>query len=341
MKLAFDCRYIGRSGIGRVCEGILDALDFDAHEFYLIGRPDQLAKYEKAKIIVDETDPYSLAGLRSFDKKLNKLCDALIIPNFLVPFGVKIPVHTVMHDLAFLDVRETTRGFVDKTIKKILLKRCMKKSETVACVSAFTLSRCEYYYKKLAGKCYVNYNGVSGGVFEYAARHAAADEKGNYIVFVGNVKPHKGLSTLLLAFSKLSDGTTLKIIGEKDKFLTGLELDESAYESVVFTGKMNDEALFAEIRNARYLVLPSKYEGFGLPPLEALVLGTQPIVSDIPVFREVYAGLPVKFFTCEEELINELTLDPQTVNCNEEIALRYNYRDCARRLLCKIEGESQ
>ncbi len=341
MKLAFDCRYIGRSGIGRVCEGILDALDFDAHEFYLIGRREQLEKYEKAKIIIDETDPYSLAGLRSFDKKLNKICDALIIPNFLVPFGVKIPVHTIMHDLAFLDVKETTRGFVDKTIKKILLKRCMKKSKTVACVSAFTLSRCKHYYKKSADKCYVNYNGISESVFEYAAGHAAVGEKGNYIVFVGNVKPHKGLSTLLFAFSKLNGGTTLKIIGEKDKFLTGLNLDESAYENVVFTGKMNDEALFAEIQNARYLVLPSKYEGFGLPPLEALVLGTQPIVSDIPVFREVYEGLPVKFFACEEELINDLSLDPKTVNCKEEIARRYNYRDCAQRLLRKIEGRGE
>ena len=338
MKIAVDCRYIGKSGIGRVCEGLLGAFDYNAHEYYLIGKRKYLEKYAGAHIVDDETDPYSFSGLRSFDKSLNKRCDALIIPNFLVPFGVKIPVHTIMHDLAFLDVKETTRGFIDKKIKKILLKRCMKKSETVACVSEFTLSRCEHYYKKLAEKCYVNYNGMAQSVFRYAEEHAAPEKKGDYIVFVGNVKPHKGLSTLLSAFSSVKDGSTLKIIGEKENFLTGLSLDESAYENVIFTGRMDDDALFREIQNARYLVLPSKYEGFGLPPLEALVLGTQPIVSDIPVFREVYADLPVKIFTSGEELTKTLTEPPAPIDCAGEIALRYNYHDCAQRLLNKIDG---
>ena len=137
MKIAIDCRYIGMSGIGRVCEGILDALDFSAHSFFLIGKREKLCKYP-AEIVEDGTDPYSVAGLRFFPKALNRQCDALLIPNFLIPFGVRIPIFTIMHDLAFLDVKETTRGFLDKLIKKTLLKRCMK-SRRVACVSEFTL----------------------------------------------------------------------------------------------------------------------------------------------------------------------------------------------------------
>ncbi len=336
MKIAIDCRYIGMSGIGRVCEGILDALDFSAHSFFLIGKREKLQKYP-AEIVEDSTNPYSFGGLRSFPKKLNKTCDALLVPNFLIPFGVKIPVLTVMHDLAFLDVKETTRGFKDKLIKKILLKRCMKKSKSVACVSRFTLERCERYYGKLAGKCFVNYNGISENVFAYANTHERA-EKEDQIVFVGNVKPHKGLTTLLSAFSELGGDTELKIIGEKDTFLTGLQLDENAYKNVVFTGKLSDKSLFFEIARSKYLVLPSKYEGFGLPPLEALVLGTQPIVSDIPVFREVYAGLPVKFFGSEEELVALLREPPQTVDCAREIMERYSFQKQAKTLLERIEG---
>ena len=45
MKIAVDCRYIGHSGIGRVCEGILDNLDYSEHEYYLIGQKKYLEKY--------------------------------------------------------------------------------------------------------------------------------------------------------------------------------------------------------------------------------------------------------------------------------------------------------
>lgn len=333
MKIAIDCRYIGRSGVGRVCEGILGALDFSENEYFLIGKRAALQKYP-AEIVDDESDPYSLAGLRSYPKRLNKVCEALLVPNFLVPFGVKIPVYTVMHDVAFLDVRETTRGFRDRLVKKILLKRCMKRSKAVSCVSAFTLGRCQHYYGALAEKCFLNYNGVSEEVFRYAETHAPA-AKENAIVFVGNVKPHKGLPLLLSAFEKCEGGKTLKIIGEK-AFLTGLSLDESKYKNVVFTGKLGDEELFGEIAKAKYLVLPSKYEGFGLPPLEALVLGTQPIVSDIPVFREVYAGLPVKYFRTEEELTALMDSEPQRPEARGTIARKYRYGSTAANLLQKI-----
>ena len=335
MKIAIDCRYIGKSGIGRVCEGILGALDFSENEYFLIGKKDLLEKYP-GQIVEDNSEPYSLAGLRSFDRRLNRTCKALLIPNFLVPFGIKIPVYTIMHDLAFLDVKETTRGFKDKLIKKILLKRCMKKSKAVSCVSAFTLERCKHYYGKLAKKCFVNYNGVSEAVFDYAHSHGSV-KKENTLVFVGNVKPHKGLSVLLSAFEKCGENMTLKIIGEKDNCLTGLDLDENSYKNVVFTGKLGDEELFGEIAKAKYLVLPSKYEGFGLPPLEALVLGTQPIVSDIPIFREVYRGLPVKYFRTEEELTTLMDSEPQRPEAREAIARKYSYEFTVTNLLQKIK----
>jgi len=44
------------------------------------------------------------------------------------------------------------------------------------------------------------------------------------------------------------------------------------------------------------LIQPSLYEGFGLPPLEAMILGTHAMISDIPVFREIYSDFPVVFF---------------------------------------------
>ena len=110
MKIAIDCRYLGRSGIGRVTEGILENLDFSQNEYWLIGKRGSLEKYEGAHIVEDDSDPYSVRGLFSFPKELNNVCDAVFLPNFLVPFGIRLPVYAIMHDLAFLDVKETTKG---------------------------------------------------------------------------------------------------------------------------------------------------------------------------------------------------------------------------------------
>lgn len=68
MKIAIDCRYIGKSGIGRVCEGLLDHLDYEKNVYYLIGDIDKLQKYNKAILIADNTNPFSKKGAVPFAK---------------------------------------------------------------------------------------------------------------------------------------------------------------------------------------------------------------------------------------------------------------------------------
>ncbi|MDR0302488.1 MAG: glycosyltransferase, partial [Treponema sp.] len=67
-------------------------------------------------------------------------------------------------------------------------------------------------------------------------------------------------------------------------------------DAVTFTGFISDEQLMEYLSTAELLVQPSLYEGFCLPPLEAMVLGTRALISDIPVLREIYDGYPVTFF---------------------------------------------
>lgn len=328
MKIAVDCRYLGKSGIGRVCEGILDNLDYSSDEYYLIGDAKKLAPYTAAHVIEDAGDPFSVRGMLQFPKQVNKVCDCIIIPNFIIPFGIKIPVYPVMHDLIFLDMPEImTRGKIDYLVKKTLLRRCMKRAKKIACVSEFTRSRCGHYFPKYAAKCYVNHIGLSKDVLAF---DATGIEKRNTIVYVGNVKPHKGLDTLIEAYKMLPSGQyRLKIIGEREGFLTGMKAEELDHDGVIFTGRLSDEDLLREIASASFLVQPSLYEGFGLPPLEALYLGTQPIVSDIPVFKEVYGDLPVIFFKtgdaedlknkivqCDVKMIESYSLDLQEFSYN-------------------------
>ena len=59
MKIAIDCRYLGKSGIGRVCQGILDHLDYNEHEYFLIGNEEKLRAYSPAYIIPNDENPFS------------------------------------------------------------------------------------------------------------------------------------------------------------------------------------------------------------------------------------------------------------------------------------------
>ncbi len=341
MKIAIDCRYLGMSGIGRVCEGIIDNVDYSQNTFYLIGKVSRLQKYSNAIIVADESNPFSKRGLLRFNKKrINRECDVLIIPNFIIPIGINIPVHIVMHDLIFLDVKETVNGKFDYFIKKFLLKRGMKKAKSVACVSAFTKSRCEHYFAEYANKCYVNYNGLSEDIKDYKRMHLNA-EKENVVVYVGNVKRHKGLPTLLGAFSNVEDSSLkLKIIGEREGFLTGLNLNEEDYPNVEFTGRLDNETLYSQIQRAKFLVQPSIYEGFGLPPLEALYLGTQPILSDIDVFREIYSNLPVKYFVDETDLAEKIKQNPETIDCADKLEVAFNYQNFTQKIMSTIQDET-
>lgn len=342
MNIAIDCRYIGKSGIGRVCEGILDNLDYTQNTYFLIGKRENLEKYQPANIIEDNTEPYTIKGILSFDKNINKICDALIIPNFLIPLNVKIPTYTIMHDLAFLDVKETTKGFIDKQLKKYLLKRCMKKSKKIACVSNFTRSRCEHFYGELSKKCYTNYVGLSNTILN---ANVNGIEKNNVIVFVGNVKPHKGLRTLIESYKKLQNTDyKLKIIGEKDNFAVKLDTEDINVDGVEFTGKLSNFELVKEIASAKLLVQPSIYEGFGAPPLEALYLGTKPIISDIEVFNEIYSDFDVDFFKCNDT--SDLTRKIQSANTlvsdqKQKILEKYNYSKFTKILLEKLFLEKQ
>lgn len=339
MKIAIDCRYLGKSGIGRVCQGILDHLDYNEHEYYLIGNEEKLRAYSPAYIIPNDENPFSPKGLFSFPKMINQFCDCIIIPNFIIPYGIRIPVYSVMHDLIFLDLPKiTTKGFLDYRIKKMLLKRCMKKSVRIACVSGFTKSRCEHYFPKYAGKYYVNYIGLSEEVLNF---DTSGIEKTNSIIYVGNVKPHKGLKTLIDAFHMLPKGMyRLKIIGEKEGFLVGMKEEDLQSDDVIFTGRLSDDQLLREIASAKFLVQPSLYEGFGLPPLEALYLGTQPIISDIPVFKEVYGDLPVIFFKTEDAKdLENVLIRAQRVSFTaiSEFTQKYHYQNFAKRLISFIK----
>ena len=145
----------------------------------------------------------------------------------------------------------------------------------------------------------VTYNAVPDWFYSSQSQNIQI-EKENSILFVGNIKKHKGLSVLVDAFiaaKKQGFSAQLKIVGNSENFRTA---DESIFQkiqtapenSIVFTGRISDEELKILYRTTKCLIQPSFYEGFGMPPMEAMSLGTNAIISDIPVFKEIYEKFP-------------------------------------------------
>jgi glycosyltransferase involved in cell wall biosynthesis len=168
------------------------------------------------------------------------------------------------------------------------------------------------------------------------------------IVFVGNIKKHKGLDYLLDAFYLAkNEGLPhrLIVIGAKENFRTAdnvvlQKIESLGSEAVTFTGFISDERLMEYLCAAALLVQPSLYEGFCLPPLEAMVLGTCALISDIPVLREIYNGYPVTFFSAGntadlKEKMLEILIKQNTANLSlpENLAEKYTFQKTASIIL--------
>jgi len=115
---------------------------------------------------------------------------------------------------------------------------------------------------------------------------------GRYLLYVGNTKRHKNLPLVLEAFSALAESIphTLVIAGGGASLRTLDErvrrLAENEGNRIVLTGQLDFVALRALVASAELLIMPSLYEGAGLPPLEAMASHTAVLSSNIPALKE-------------------------------------------------------
>lgn len=304
IKIAIDCRMIGSGGIGSYISELIPFF-LKENECLLIGTHEQCMKFlrlENVEFCYCDVKPFSMKELFSFPSEcLNKInqYDVYYSPYCNIPGGITIPVFTTIHDIVFLDVPGIASGF-GTFGRKLFYKRASSLSKILFTVSEFSKER---ILKKLHPSCpvIVTYNAAPAYLSEPFENQP---EKTKTILFVGNIKKHKGLKILLDAFeSAVLKGLSsqLIIVGNKNNFRTGDEetakrLMNASPDKIKFTGKISDEELKLLYAQAQLLVQPSFYEGFGMPPLEAMTVGTPALISDIPVFKEIYAKYPVTFF---------------------------------------------
>jgi len=345
MTIVIDCRMLDASGVGAYLRGCLPWLLQSGNNFLLLGNPTQLSVFSSNKnnMIECNVKPFSLKELFFFPAKtirqINK-ADIYFSPFFNVPHGIKIPVYTTIHDIVFPDMPELSSK-TGLTTRMLFYRQAYKKSRKIFTVSEFSKSRIEHHLGT-EKPVIVTYSAIQPLLLEYRA-NAHNIQKKETIVFVGNIKKHKGLDCLLDAFHLArNEGLphNLVIIGSKENFRTSdsaiMRKIESIGADISFTGFVSDEKLMEHLCTAALLVQPSLYEGFCLPPLEAMVLGTAALISDIPVLKEIYADYPVTFFNAgNSKDLKEKMLDlllnktPSSPVLSEELLLKYTFKKTA------------
>lgn len=131
-----------------------------------------------------------------------------------------------------------------------------------------------------------------------ASRTTEPDLPERYIVAVSTVEPRKGLDVLIKALAAPQcDGIPLVVVGQTG--WGGVDLGELVQREsidparVIATGRVDDDRLAAIVRGAQLLVMPSRSEGFGIPVVEAMALGTAVVHSDAPALVEIADGAGV------------------------------------------------
>ena len=307
MKLFIDCRMLGSGGIGTYLDSILPYL-VKNNQCTLLCAPsqfDRIAKYSSnATILQTDVKTFSIKELLFFPKELRKTintCDVDYSAYCNVPSGIMITVFTTIHDIVFLDV-EGLSSKLGTRARKFFYQHAINCSKAIFTVSNFSAERIKAKLRTKNKPIVVTYNSVPQWFIDETP--SSSNEKDNSIIFVGSIKKHKGLSTLLDAFEICKQNNLdakLVLIGNAVNFRSGDEetaqkLESAIDKNIFFTGKISDSELKEYYRKARILVQPSLYEGFGMPPMEALICGTNVIISDLPVFKEIYEGFPITYF---------------------------------------------
>ncbi len=306
MRIGIDARlvYYHQAGIGQYILRLTQALaqiDHDDEFVIFKSRKDKTfivnqANFKQQKLWTPshhrferfalslELAPFSLHVLHS--------------PDFIPPSHTRYPIVITMHDLAFLLyprflTRDSARYYGQVDLAARQADHIIAVSESTKRDTVRLLGVPESKITVIHEAAHPLFTPVTNAetLERTRARHHLPPE---FILFVSTIEPRKNLPTLLRAFRRLRDNyksqAALAIAGQRgwlaeqvDQVLDELKLRDAVH----FLGGVPNEELVFLYNAAKLFVLPSFYEGFGLPPLEAMACGTPVIVSNVSSLPEV------------------------------------------------------
>ncbi|ELZ87908.1 group 1 glycosyl transferase [Haloferax volcanii JCM 10717] len=216
--------------------------------------------------------------------------DVLYCPNGNGPLHeIDIPVVMCIHDV---NAQKGMSSGVHQFYRKLVVPVSARACDKIVTVSEFSKREICSVLDISDDKVKVIYNGVSENYFE--ENSTAIDLPDEYLLFVGSLNPRKNIQGLLRAFKKIREERDIElvIIGPSNKdIFQNLELE--SFSGIHICGFVDELEVKYAYENAEVFVFPSFYEGFGLPPLEALACGTPIVVSDRSSMPEILGDCAV------------------------------------------------
>ena len=295
--LAVDCRLAASTGIGRYVREIVPHLAdrFGASRLLLIGRTGGLAWAAPwigagAAIIDSDAALFRREEQRLY-AEVGRNCDLLWLPHFNVPLRRVGRLAVTVHDLIPLHVAVGWKGWVRRWGARVYLRAVRRHADLVLTVSNRVAGELRQELGVEEERIRAIHNGVEARWFEQARQRMM---EGRYIIYVGNISPHKNVEALFTAFMALQDKVShaLVVVGEERGFTSrGIMRiwSKKLGRRLRHVSRVSEEDLRAWVAGADLLVQPSREEGFGLPPLEAMAAGCPVLTSDCAALLETAA----------------------------------------------------
>jgi glycosyltransferase involved in cell wall biosynthesis len=309
MKIAIDARKWRDYGIGTYVRNLvrhLARLDHETTYFLFCDRNDEATLRDLAENfvpVVERAAGYSLLEHVSIPWQLRRLgADLLHSPHYVVPLLGSRPTVVTIHDCIHLLFPQYLPNRMAGQYAALMMRKAIQRSALVFTVSeASRRDILRFFPQADPERVWVAPNAIDDALLE----HPGEEEmdrvreryqiRGRFVLYAGNIKPHKNLGRLVAAFARVKqrggmDDLKLLIIGDESSGYGGLRRSVEAAgvrQDVRFFGFVPERTLAALYRLAAVFAFPSLYEGFGLPPLEAMACGTPVVTSRLSSLPEV------------------------------------------------------
>lgn len=334
MKVAFDAQLLlkgEKTGIGWCAENILVRMpqysenNYELNCFILGYNSKQLENIQKYSCL-----GYHIKKCRWFHDVVyrmiwnfisvpysiffGKKSDITVFFNYVIPPGVKGKKITFVYDMGYKAHPETVRRKTRDLLNLALSKSC-KRADHIITISEFSKSEIIKYLDIPEDKISIMPCGVDTAV--YHPNYSNADIKtvkekyklqGDYLLYLGTLEPRKNIERFIQAYAQLKRENPnipkLVLAGRKGWMYESIFATVKSLQmenDIIFTGYIEACDAPILIKGATIFLFPSIYEGFGMPPLEAMACGTPVLVSNVSSLPEVVgdAGVQVNPFSID------------------------------------------
>ena len=368
MKVAIDIRRITEFGVGTYTRNIVRALSrLDrTSQYFLIGPSGKAteigplpANFQPVPLLDDDSTAKGYMEFRTILKRLE--CDVVHIPHlYWLPRGLPCPYVMTVHDLLEHMYQARAHSTVRRSLQLYFTRRVLNGAGRIVAVSNFTRNEIVNLFGIPSSRIDVVYNAIDErflrGHATEADRQILAERyliRYPFLLYAGRISPHKNVVRIIEAFSALKaelekegkyPDLKLVIIGDelsKHPDLRRTVIRSGVQNDVRFLGFIPIEMLRVFYDAAKIFVFPSLYEGFGLPPLEAMAHGTPVVTSNTSSLPEVVGNAavlvnPENVFEIMRALLHLLldqsVRDEMKKRCYEQ-AQRFSWDASARRIL--------